>query len=51
MKTKLLYSLLLFTSFLFSQESFVINNVRLFDGEAVKENISILIEEKHYYPH
>ncbi|WP_299109875.1 amidohydrolase family protein [uncultured Tenacibaculum sp.] len=45
MKIKLLYTLLFITSFVFSQESFVINNVRLFDGEKVKENVSILIAD------
>lgn len=42
---KKLYILFLWISAIaFSQESFVINNVRLFDGETVKENMYVLIK-------
>ena len=45
MKIKLLIVFVLITSLGFSQESFVIQNVHLFDGNKVIKKASVLIED------
>jgi len=45
MKIKLAIIFCLVSLLSFSQTSFVINNVRVFDGENVKENVSVLIKD------
>ncbi len=41
---KITFLLILFSSTLYAQDSFVINGVRLFDGEKVQEKTSVLVE-------
>lgn len=44
MRKILFVTFLWITTIAFSQESFVINNVRLFNGETVQQNMSVLVE-------